>query len=73
MTSRGRFAILPLVCLAITLPNVVWSQVAVAEMWPAWRVMILSALLVVAGAALVAGVAAGAVAWRRARVQGGVR
>ena len=33
------------------------------KMWPAWRSMILDLLMVIAGAALIAAVVAGAVAW----------
>ena len=64
-TGRWRFLVLPFVALCITLPNVLRARGFAAEAWPQWRAIFLSMLLVLAGAALVAAVAAGFVAWRR--------
>ncbi len=65
--SRWRLLVLPFVAVCITLPNVLRSRGMVAEAWPQWRAMILAMLLVLAGAALVAVVAAGVITWRKAQ------
>ena len=58
-SSRWRFAVLPFVSLCILLPNLIRERGLAAGGWPAWRPVILDVLLVVAGAALVAGAASG--------------
>ena len=64
-TGRWRFLVLPFVALCIALPNILRDRGFMVEAWPQWRATILALLLVLAGAALVAAVAAGFVAWRR--------